>query len=222
MKSKMKSNIFKASIPALFLFMLSSCGKSDKQVQVSGQEKITGKKSDKTVMINTQESNVKWIGKKVTGKHNGSIKISKGEIYLDGDKISGGNFEIDMNTISIEDLQGEDNMKLLNHLRSDDFFSVEKNPSSKFEITEITTFSNTDKPEFNHTIKGNLTIKGITKSITFPAFVKVESGTVTSKADFDIDRTQWDIRYGSGKFFENLGNKMINDNFNIQFNVNAK
>jgi len=208
------------AIPVLMV-ILNSCGKSEKEAEITTFEKKTGKKGDKTVKINTNESIVKWEGKKVTGRHNGTINILKGEIHLDGDKVSGGNFEIDMNTISIFDLKGEDSLKLSNHLKSDDFFSVAKNPVSKFEITELIPLNNPEKPDYNFSIKGNLTIKGITKGISFPALVKVDDGTVTSKADFDIDRTQWDIRYGSGKFFENIGNKMIDDNFNIQFNIIA-
>jgi polyisoprenoid-binding protein YceI len=211
------------SIITVFLYfgIFNGCGKSDKEAQITPQEKTTGKKGNKTVKISTGESIVKWLGKKVTGKHNGTINLSNGEIYLDKDNVVGGNFEIDMKTIAINELTGQDSAKLSKHLKSDDFFSVEKNPVSKFEITEISPLNDPNNTKYNFTVKGNLTIKEITKGISFPAFIKVENGIMTSESDFDIDRTQWDIRYGSGKFFENLGDKIIYDNFNIQFKIKA-
>ena len=202
--------------------MLSGCGKSGKEVMVTMKENASGNKGDKTVKIDINASIVNWLGKKVTGQHYGTIKILNGEINLDKDKVAGGSFEIDMKTITDLDLLDENNAKLTNHLKSADFFDADKFPTSKFEITNVTTLNDPAKPNYNFSVKGNLTMKGKTNGITYPAFINVENGVVTASADFDIDRTLWEVKYGSGKFFDNLGDKMINDNFNIQFNITAK
>ncbi|MFM2285794.1 MAG: hypothetical protein RLZZ543_1291 [Bacteroidota bacterium] len=115
----------------------------------------------------------------------------------------------------------EFNAKLLGHLKSDDFFSVEKNPEAQFEIVKVEAASDAASGN-NSTVTGNLTIKGIAKSITFPANITIEPAQLTAKAEFNIDRTEWDIKYGSGKFFQDLGDKMINDEFTVKFNLTAK
>lgn len=229
MKSKIKNNIYLFALLSLTLFMtlvfITGCGKSDKEVKMlSGNKSGETKKVEKTLNIDTSASTVNWLGKKVTGQHHGTIKIAKGEIGLDNSgEVVGGSFEMDMKSIINLDLdEPEWNNKLITHLKSEDFFSVEKFPTSKFEITKVETLSNPSKPNYNNTVSGNLIIKGISKSISFPASIKIENGVLTSFADFEIDRTQWDIKYGSGKFFENLGDKMISDNFSISFKISAK
>jgi polyisoprenoid-binding protein YceI len=222
---KTKNIIYSALIMLLSLSFIPGCGKSDKEVKMlSGDKSAETKKASKTIKIDTSSSTMNWLGKKVTGQHNGTIKIAGGEVGLDNSgMVVGGSFEMDMKTITDIDLtDAEWNNKLITHLKSEDFFSAEKFPKSKFEITKVEPLSDPAKPNFNNMISGNLSIKGITKSISFPASIKMENGALTSFADFEIDRTQWDIKYGSGKFFENLGDKMINDNFNISFKISAK
>jgi len=207
----------------LTVFVLSGCGKSEKEAKITSGEKPSDVKGNKTLVVDVNESIVKWVGKKVTGQHDGTVKLLNGEILMDSDKPVSGKFDIDMNSIVVLDITDpETNGKLLAHLKSDDFFSVEKNPVSKFEITSIENLSDATVPEMNYNIKGNLTIKGITKGIIFPAHIKYENGKLTALADFDIDRTEWDIKYSSGKFFQNLGDKMINDNFTLKLNITAK
>jgi len=204
------------------VFIIAGCGKSGKEVKVSGKEN-TGNARGKSLSVSTAESTVEWIGKKVTGQHNGTIKLAKGEFTIDEGKLTGGKFEMDMNSIVNLDLSdAELNAKIINHLKSGDFFNAEKFPVSKFEITKIEPLNDPNKPGANRTITGNLTIKDVTKSISFPADVKIEGGVVNAAADFDIDRTQWDLKYGSGKFFENLGDKMISDNFNLKLKLIAR
>ena len=125
-----------------------------------------------------------------------------------------------MNSIIVLDIEDpENNGKLIGHLKSDDFFSSEKFPTGEFKITEVSEV--TDGSGNTHNIKGNLTIKGIEKNISFPANINIGDSKLTAAADFDIDRTEYDIKYGSGKFFDDLGDKMINDNFNINFELTA-
>jgi polyisoprenoid-binding protein YceI len=206
------------------LVLITGCGKSDKEVKTNTAKEKGSKTVSKTLKIDTAASTMNWVGKKVTGQHNGTIKITKGEVGLDNSNaVVNGNFEVDMKSIVNLDLDdAEWNTKLITHLKSDDFFSVEKFPTSKFEITNVETLNDAAKPNFNSTVTGNLTMKSVTKSITFPASIKFDNGVLSAFADFDIDRTQWDIKYGSGKFFEGLGDKMISDNFNISFKITAK
>lgn len=203
-------------------FLISGCGKSDKEVKVSDKQNA-GNKSGKPLTVSVADSKVNWLGKKVTGQHNGTIKVANGEVLVDNGKVTGGKVEIDMKTITNEDQKDEESKKKLEgHLSSPDFFDVAKFPTSKIEITKVDALNDPTKPNVNSTVTGNLTMKDVTKSITFPAEIKIENGVLTVKADFDIDRTDWNIKYGSGKFFDNLGDKVINDKFNLNLTIIAK
>jgi len=149
------------------VFIIAGCGKSGKEVKVSGKEN-TGNARGKSLNVSTAESTVEWIGKKVTGQHNGTIKLAKGEFTIDEGKLTGGKFEMDMNSIVNLDLSdAELNAKIINHLKSGDFFNAEKFPVSKFEITKIEPLNDPNKPGANRTITGNLTIKDVTKAFRF-------------------------------------------------------
>jgi polyisoprenoid-binding protein YceI len=220
----MKRNLLSMALIILTAaaFIVSGCGKSDKEVKVSDKQNA-GNKTGKPLAVSVTDSKVNWLGKKVTGQHNGSIKVANGEIMVDNGKVTGGKVEIDMKTIFNEDLKDEEsNKKLVGHLSSPDFFDVAKFPTSKIEITKVEALNDATKPNVNSTVTGNLTMKDVTKSITFPAEIKIENGVLTVKADFDIDRTDWNIKYGSGKFFDNLGDKVINDKFNLNLTIVAK
>jgi len=173
----------------------------------------------KELTVDTSASKIEWVGEKVTGEHNGIVKIKSGGLMVDGDQITGGNFLIDMTTIDVQDLSGDSKGKLMGHLRSDDFFSVEKHPTAKFIITSV---NKSDQEGATHFIAGDLTIKGKTNKITFPAVVNMVGSKVNATAQFDLDRTKWDIRYGSGSFFDGLGDKMIYDDFKIDLMLSAK
>lgn len=168
--------------------------------------------------IDTEKSSIEWIGKKVTGQHNGTIKIASGHLELNNKTFKGGSFLIDMKSIVILDLKGEYNDKLSGHLKSDDFFSVEKNPTSKFEITKITP-AGADRVN----ISGNLTIKGIKQPLSFPATIKKQDNTLVAVAKgIKVDRTKYDIKYGSKSFFSSIGDKAIDDEFELAINLVAK
>jgi polyisoprenoid-binding protein YceI len=220
----MKRNLLSMALIILTAtaFIVSGCGKSDKEVKVSDKQNADNK-SGKPLTVSVTDSKINWLGKKVTGQHNGTIKVSGGEVLVDNGKVTGGKVEIDMKTIANEDLKDEEsNKKLVGHLSSPDFFDVAKFPNSKIEITKVEALNDATKPNVNSTVTGNLTMKDVTKSITFPAEIKIENGVLTVKADFDIDRTDWNIKYGSGKFFDNLGDKVINDKFNLNLTIVAK
>ena len=165
-------------------------------------------------------SKIDWVGEKVTGSHQGLVSVTAGNAILKDGKLVGGEFEIGMNSIKVTDIEDpKDNAKLTGHLKSDDFFSAEKFPVAKFVITKVEPLTS---PEANYNVTGTLNIKGITNEVTFPAMVTVSGDTATAKAQFKLDRTKWNVRYGSGKFFEGLGDKLIYDDFKIALDVVGK
>ena len=167
--------------------------------------------------VDTKATTATWLGKKVTGQHSGTIAVSKGTIMSDGKTITGGSFEFDMNSIANTDLTDKEmNGKLIGHLKSEDFFSVAKNPTAKFEIAKVTLKSGTD-----YDVTGKLTIKGITNEITFPAMIKMDDKAVVTVAKITVNRTKFDIKYGSASFFESIGDKAISDDFELNVNVVA-
>ena len=167
--------------------------------------------------IKPEKSNITWIGEKVTGEHTGSINIKSGEFTMKDGKVISGIFYIDMNSITCTDLTDESwNSKLVGHLKSDDFFGVEKYPESKFTITDTENFN-----KGSAVVKGELTIKGISNPLEFRATIhKTEEG-LKIYANVIVDRTKYNIRYGSGSFFDNLGDKTIYDDFSLKLNLLA-
>jgi polyisoprenoid-binding protein YceI len=167
-----------------------------------------------TFKVDTQKSIILWNAKKVTGEHSGTIKLGGGELILTGADLTKGSFSINMTTITSTDGAGA---RLEGHLKSDDFFSVEKNPTSTFVITKVTPAA-----AGTVTITGNLTIKGITKPLSFPATFVVKGTSLTAVAKgVKVDRTKYDIRYGSKSFFDSIGDKAIDDEFTLDITLVA-
>jgi polyisoprenoid-binding protein YceI len=182
-----------------------------------GYNAIAGKDGKSTMSVNAEESKVVWLGKKVTGEHTGEIQMAYGDLQFDGEKLTGGSFEIDMQSITNSDIENEEyNQKLVGHLKSDDFFGVEKYPKASFVMTEV---EHTKAGKYH--IKGDLTIKGITKSIEFPAQVTMLDTKATATASITVDRSEFNVRYGSGSFFDGLGDKMIYDDFTLDVTLVA-
>ena len=171
--------------------------------------------------VDLEKSKLAWEGRKVTGAHNGTINLKNGSLELVNGKLSGGEFSIDMNSMINLDLEDESwNKKLIDHLKSDDFFSVDSHPVAKFTITDVKNYKDSNS-EANYLIIGDLTIKGITRSIEFPADVKIEDGNVSTSAKIEVDRSKYNVQYGSGSFFKGLGDKLIYDNFTMNVKLNA-
>lgn len=169
-------------------------------------------------LVDTKASSIEWTAGKVGGSHNGTIQLASGSLSFVGKNLKSGSFGIDMSTISISDLKGNSNQNLLNHLKGDDFFSVAKNPASTFAITKVSP-AGTDRVN----ITGNLTIKGITNEISFPASIKRAKNTVAAVAKgVKVDRTKYDIKYRSKNFFGDIGDKAIDDEFELSINLVAK
>lgn len=160
--------------------------------------------------VNAEKSSIHWVGKKVTGQHDGIVNLKDGILMFKGDKLAGGKFTVDMASITTKDLEGEWGAKLDGHLKSDDFFSTEKFPTATLEFKKIA-----DKGNGVFTVFGDLTIKGITNQVNFDMTVAKNSATTK----LVIDRTKFDIKYKSGSFFENLGDKTIYDDFELDVNL---
>ena len=177
-------------------------------------------RADTTVAIDTSKSKINWTGEKVTGSHNGFVSITNGHATLKDGKLVGGEFDIGMNSITVTDIEDpKNNAKLTGHLKSDDFFSAEKFPVAKFVITKAEAITS---PDANYNITGTLNIKGIINEVSFPAMVNVSGDTATAKAQIKLDRTKWNVRYGSGQFFADLGDKLIYDDFKVALDLVGK
>ncbi len=159
------------------------------------------------------KTTLEWLGEKVLGKHTGTIKLKSGHLEWRDNRIISGEFVIDMKTIRDDD----SNARLEGHLKSDDFFGVEKFPESRIVITGSTPFDNG-----TGTVKGNLTIKGITHPVEFMSAVQKSDEGVWFYANITIDRSRYNVRYGSGKFFSNLGNQLIYDEFKVKVSLLVK
>jgi polyisoprenoid-binding protein YceI len=167
--------------------------------------------------VNKAESQVRWEASKVTGTHWGYVPLKNATLDYAGGKIKGGSFDMDMVNLTVEDLtDAKSKNSLTGHLKSDDFFSVEKFNTATFKITEAKPGKGTD-----YTITGNLTIKGITQKISFPAKVSVAGKKVTATGQITFDRTKFDIKYRSKSYFEDLADKMIYDEVKLDVKLVA-
>lgn len=171
----------------------------------------------KEVKVSTEASTIMWTCSKVIGKsHQGVLTLKDGSLDIANGKLSGGSFVVDMYSLVCTDLEGEWKEKLEGHLRSDDFFSVETYPTAEFEITKVSpTAADT------YEVVGDVTIKGTTEQITFSATMKKKDGAFEAFASITIDRSKFDVRYGSGSFFDNLGDNAINDEFTLEVKLVA-
>jgi polyisoprenoid-binding protein YceI len=175
---------------------------------------ITGTMNAQNRLIaDNEKTTLHWLGEKVLGEHNGTVKLQDGWLSWEDDRITAGEFIIDM--ASIKDDEGNANLE--KHLKSDDFFGVEQYPTSELVITESTPF---DKG--TGVVKGNLTIKGITNPIEFKAAMQKKDDGTWFFASIVVDRTKYNVRYGSGSFFDNLGDKTIYDEFKLKVNLLVK
>ncbi|MDN3664442.1 YceI family protein [Algibacter miyuki] len=186
MKNTIK-NLALVAIVAVFTFAFTTIDKEKKEVK-------------------TESSKVVWKGYKVTGSHEGTIAIQSGSLSFEGDKLVGGNFVIDMTTIISTDMEGEYKGKLEGHLKSDDFFGVDKHNTATLEFTEVKASGKNA-----YQVSGNLTIKGKTNPETFTMSIYGNKAT----ANLKIDRTKYGVQYGSTSFFEGLKDKAIYDEFDL-------
>ncbi|RDV16516.1 YceI family protein [Pontibacter diazotrophicus] len=174
----------------------------------------------KTLTADTQKSSLVWAGKKIGGEHTGKVSLASGSLQVAQNKLVGGAFDIDMNSITNTDITDADyNAKLVGHLKSDDFFGVEKHPKATFKITKAAPITGAKAGANNYQITGDLTIKGKTETVSFPAAVKISGNTAEAVAKIEVDRSKFDVRYGSPSFFADLGDKAIDNEFIIDLRL---
>ncbi len=168
---------------------------------------------NKNFKIAVAQSNIDWKGRKVTGSHYGTIAIKEGTLTTSDDKITGGKFVIDTRSIKILDVTDPStNAQFAGHLASDDFFSSSQYPEATFDITSVK----------NNHIEGDLTIKGITHPIGFDASVEIEGDNLKASGLLIVDRTKYDMKFRSGNFFQNLGDNLIYNDFDLNVTITAK
>ncbi|WP_133256935.1 YceI family protein [Hymenobacter edaphi] len=179
---------------------------------------VSRKDAAETYAAQPQLSTLGWVAKKVGGQHNGAVPLKEGAVQVKGKQIVGGTFTFDVAGLTVADSQSP---RLLAHLKSDDFFSTEKNPTATFVITSLKT-TKPDAAGNNAEVTGNLTIKGITQAISFPAKVGVKDGVAAASGTATVDRTKFDIKFRSKSLLDTAADKVIDDNFTLNFNVVAK
>lgn len=182
---------------------------------------ISKKSHTDVYKVDTKLSTMEWFAEKVNGKHNGTIALSGGQIMNNHGSLNG-DFTINMKSIANKDIEpGEKRAKLEGHLKSPDFFDVEKFPEAKFVISSITPVKEPVEGKLTHTVKGMLSIKGKTNEISFNAALGMQGSKLVCTGTAVVDRSKYDVRYGSKTFFADIGDKMINDEFTLKFNVVA-
>lgn len=231
-------------------FMLSAalltfaCGKSADTVEATEAQEAAAA-TGQTLSLDTDASKVNWRGYKPTGQHFGLIPVTDGQLSVEGESITGGNFTFNITGLEIHDLEegSENHGKLWNHLQSDDFFDAGNHPQANFVITEITPYTDEDEIEDQeqfesentpksaseiapatptHWISGNLTMRGNTKNITFPANVTMNNGTISAQAGFNINRTDWGLSYGDeATAVDKAKDKFIYNTVSVNFDVKA-
>ena len=221
-----------------------SCGSPSDTVETTDAQEV-GQATGSTLIIDASTSKVDWRGYKPAGQHYGFIPVTSGELVVEGEAITGGKFVFDITGLKIQDIEETDENygKLWGHLQSADFFDAETHPEAMFEVTSIETYSTGDQIEDNdefvtdntpkkdselisetptHWISGNLTMRGNTKNIKFPAVVAINNGVVSAQAGFNIDRTSWGLMYGDeSTAVDKAKDQFIYNTVSINFDIKA-
>jgi polyisoprenoid-binding protein YceI len=207
------------AITLLSVIALAGCNGTKNTVETLEAEAVVTPEGEVTTIELSESSQVAWEGKALGKKHNGVMGSTSGTILVDENRqLVGGEFTIDMSTIRVLDLKGDNAEKLKNHLSSEGFFDVENYPTASFVITNIEP---SEAEDATHTISGNLEMKGETKNISFDAEVSQASGVYAATAEFEIDRTEWGVNEMSGKFFEELGDNAVSDAITLRLDLEA-
>jgi polyisoprenoid-binding protein YceI len=222
----MKMNITKlvllVFVPAFFVTSCNNGPKGD-NATITEKQEVTASSEGKVFVVDTADSEVKFTGHGVGKNHPGNFHLQSGEVTVTDNKVTGGNFIINIRSMEMEEKGDMFEKKLRPHLLSGDFFDAEKFGTAKFEITGCEPYKPNDKDTSivegaNFNISGNLTIKNETKNITFPAKVDLDENELKGKANFVIDRTQWKMNYGNDK---TLGDKFISEKVNVKLDLKA-
>jgi hypothetical protein len=210
--------------------VMASCMQGPKGEKVQTGEATNVEFASDAIKLNVdlQNSKVEWLGTKPTGTHFGTLGIQEGSLFVKNGELLGGKFTFDMNAIVVLDLTDEGmNQKLLGHLKSEDFFLVDSFPTASFEFSTVKPIANrTETAEGiipTHTIEGNLTLRGVTRKVNFSALINVSNDNVVAQSpQFVINRTEWNVNYGSKSIFANLKDNFIHDEIGITISLSTK
>lgn len=214
----------------LLAIATTSCMQNPEGEKVKSGEatEISFPKDASILNPNLELSQIEWLGTKPTGTHYGTLAIKDGKLYLKDGKLLGGEFTLDMNSIIVDDIEApEMNANLVGHLKSADFFAVDSFPTANFKFASVTAIEGVANNEDNitptHRIEGNLTIKGITRKVNFPAKIEISDLTIHAQTpQFVINRTDWNVNYGSKSVFDNLKDNFIHDDIGIKITLKTK
>lgn len=219
-------NIAKLSWLFLFGFLIVACKPSGDKAETSAAGEAA-ETTGEVYNVVADVSKVMWVGSGVGKAHNGTVNVSEGSVSMEDGKVTGGKFTLDMTSVTVLDLEGDKKGYLESHLKglgddnAEDFFNTKAYPTSTFEITKATQLLNDENA--NYIINGNLTIKDITKQVSFKSQVNEADGMITvSTPQFTIDRTEWDIKFRSTSFFDDLKEKAISNDLGLQISLVAK
>ena len=215
----MKTTFLKITALAALVAFSSCKDKAEEAETKAAEEAAIAEETAVTYKADTDNSTINWKGFKPTGSHTGTISLMEGIVAVNDGTIESGSFAIDMKTIAVTDIPVDDegNAKLQGHLSGPDFFDVEGFPKATFEITGLET------KDGKTMLSGNLTMKGETNNISFPVKTSIDGDTMTLKSEtFTIDRSKWNVKYGSKSFFDDLGDKFINDDIELSIYLVAK
>ena len=223
------NNKLMALISGFMVVIFIGCNKDLKKQQPANTEKALAMSditsaiaANDTLIIDLENSTINWIGRKVTGGHSGTLNLSDGFVIWDSKSITGGKITVDMNSIKNTDIESPKwKQKIESHLKDEDFFHTDSFPHAILEIKRQTTIM--DENETIHEgVIADLTIRGMTHEIKFPFILTQSKNILTGEGSVDIDRTLYNIQYKSGKFFDDLGDRLIYDDFTTQFRVKTK
>jgi len=196
------------SIAPIALFIILTSFEAEAKTETTKTKIVIEGVKSKQYEINTSKSTIVWKGKAVTHSQTGNLSVNSGNFTLENNSVVSGTIEIDMTSLTVSSIppESENNAKLVEHLKTDDFFNVAKFPTATLTITDGSDMNN---------IKANITIKGLTEEITFTLSSAKKNGVITLTSSLKIDRTKFDVTYSSGNFFENLGDHLIHDEFEL-------
>ena len=219
----MKKTIYNLFIIAGITMATVGCKNGTKEANTADAQEVAIANSEAfEFMVDTTTSVIEWKGEKPTGTHTGTIKLSEGTFKANDSIVESGTFVVDMKSLEVTDLEGEDKLKLESHLmgtvkgKEGDFFNVEKYPNTTFKVTGIS------QKDGKTMLQGNLTMKEETKNVEFPVTISINGDILELTSDsFVIDRTKWGVNYGSKSVFDTLGDKFINDEIELTVNLKA-
>jgi polyisoprenoid-binding protein YceI len=225
----MKTKFSLAIVLGLSIAM-SGCMQSPKGEKTKSKEatEITFPKDAVELQADLESSKIEWLGTKPTGTHFGTLSILEGSIFIKDGKLLGGEFTMDMNSIDVLDIEApEMKVKLAGHLKSADFFYVDSFPTSNFKFSSALPYESSEEITEGvvptHRIEGNLTLRGVSRKISFPANIEITGSTVKGiTPQFVINRTEWNVNYGSKSIFDNLKDNFIHDEIGITIKLYTK